>query len=196
MNNKGYGKFEVLTILVLLIVIVAVLLMTILKSVDNQKLNVMVTNAKNFSNKVIAGDASGYYLRDAIEDGIYDNIRSPFSTNNCDVDESKVEFEGSKKYVTLKCDNYIIYHEEAINDTYKIYTISKWSDSKNSDDYQKIVGYNCEKDKKNVFDTYYEQKVFLSHINELYKKEYSDEKEITECNIVTKELYRDLTLVR
>ena len=46
MNNKGYGKFEVLTILVLLIVIVAVLLMTILKSVDNQKLNVMVTNAK------------------------------------------------------------------------------------------------------------------------------------------------------
>ena len=123
MNKKGYAKFEVLTVLVLLVVISAVLLTMILKAVNNQKINMMITNAKNFSNRVIAEEMTGnsYYLKDAIKDEIYDEIRSPFSSNNCDENESKIEFSGANRYVTLKCDEYIKYQNGQRNRMEKKY---------------------------------------------------------------------------
>ena len=82
MKNRGFAKFEVLTVLVLMVVVVAILLNAILKIATNQKLNLMITDAKNFSNNVILeSENSVYYLRDAIKDEIYDEIRSPFSSN-------------------------------------------------------------------------------------------------------------------
>ncbi len=198
MNNKGFGKFEVLTMIVLLIVISAILLVMILKGANNQKLNVLSTNARNFADKVISdNNGSGtYYLKDAIDEGLYDSIKSPFSTNDCDIYESKVEFKDNKKYVTLKCDEYIIYNEEANSDTYKIYKTSEWLSSKNSDDFQKTVGYNCEKDGKEVLDNYQEERLFLDNINELYTKEYTTTADVVDCKVLSKELFRDLTLVR
>ena len=194
MNNKGFAKFEVLTILVLIAVIISFLLNAILKMATNQKLNLMVTDAKNFSrNVIVESDKRVYYLRDAIKDELYDNIRSPFSTSNCDVDESKIEIRNNQKYVTLKCDEYLIYDEESSNDNFNIYTVSDWLSSKNSD---KMVGYDCEKDGKKVFNKYFEEDNFLSHINELYNKEYNSLQDITECSVLQETLFRDLKLVR
>lgn len=197
MNKKGFAKFEVLTMLVLIIVVLALLLSAVLKMATNQKLNVMVTNAKNFSSNVILeSENTVYYLRDAIKDELYDNIKSPFSSNNCDIDESKIEMKDNRKYVTLKCDEYLIYEEESSNDKFKIYTVSNWLSSKNSDNYQKMIGYNCEKDGKNVLDFYYEEGAFLNHINELYDREYISLDEVNECSVTNKTLFRDMKLVR
>ncbi len=197
MNNKGFAKFEVLTVLVLIVVVISILLSAILKIANNQKLNLMVTDAKNFSNNVILeSDNSVYYLRDAIKDELYDNIKSPFSSNNCDVDESKIEIRNNRKYVTLKCDEYLIYDEESSNDTFNIYTVSDWLSSKNSDKYQKMVRYNCEKNGKNVLDSYYEENSFLNHINEVYAKEYTSLNEVEDCLVVKRTLFRDMKLVR
>ncbi len=198
MNNRGFAKFEVLTVIVLLAVIITFLLTSVLKAVNNQKFNLMVTDAKNFSKNIVIDttDSSVYYLRDAIKDELYDNIRSPFSSNNCDVNESKIEFNGTEKYVTLKCDKYLIYNEVSSNDNFSIYKVSKWLSSKNSDNYQKMVGYNCEKDGKKVFKEYYEEANFLNYVNEMYDKEYFSVKDIKECSVVQKTFFRDLKVVR
>ncbi len=198
MNKKGYAKFEVLTVLVLLVVISAVLLTMILKAVNNQKINMMITNAKNFSNRVIAEEMTGnsYYLKDAIKDEIYDEIRSPFSSNNCDENESKIEFSGANRYVTLKCDEYIIYNEASNSDEYNVYKVSEWTTEKDGEKIQKMQGYSCKSNGKEVFSEPYEEKIFIDKVNEKYKKTYTSISEITDCQVESKELYRNLTLVR
>ena len=197
-NNRAFAKFEVLTIIVLLLVIVTILMLTILNSLKNQRINAMISSARQFSNSVIVDNIenSTYYLRDAINDELFDNIRSPFSSGNCDVDESKVDYVNSQKYVTFKCDNYLIYNEEADNKEYKVYKVSEWLNSKNSDDYENRIGYNCKKGKNLLFDSYYDEKSFLYYINKKYNKEYFDISEVSECEIIKKNLFRNLSLIR
>ena len=198
MNKRGFAKFEVLTVLVLMIVVSAVLLTIILKAVNNQRINMMITNAKNFSNRVIAEDMSGssYYLKDAIKDELYDEIKSPFSSHNCDENESKIEYSGSKKYVTLKCDEYIIFNQESNDEDYKVYKVSDWKTEKKGEVVQEIMGYSCKSDGKDVFSDPYEEKIFIDKVNEKYEKSYTSVSDITDCEVESKEFYRDLTLVR
>ena len=217
MNKRGFAKFEVLTVLVLLVVVSAVLLTMILKAVNNQRINMMITNAKNFSNRVVAEEMTGnsYYLKDAIKDELYEKIRSPFSSKNCDENESKIEFDGAKKYVTLKCDEYIIYKEESNSDKYSVYKVSDWKVKKDEDDdndddkenendedenesekIQEMLGYSCKVDDKDVFNSPYEEKIFIDKVNEKYEKTYVSVSGIADCKVESQQLYRNLTLVR
>lgn len=197
-NIKGFARFEVLTAIVLILLIVSFLMVSILNSVKNQKLNAMVKSAKNFSSAVLVDNVenSTYYLRDAINDDLFEGIKSPFSSANCDIDESKIDYVDSQKYVTLKCDDYLIYSESSDNSEFNIYKVSEWLDSKVSKKSQDITVYNCKKNDKLLLDDYYDEVSFLYYFNKKYKTDYYDMKDITECKVVSQELYRSLKLVR
>ena len=55
-------------------------------------------------------------MDEVIDLGFIKKIKSPFSSGMCDSAESKVEtLKLSDRYVTLKCDHFLIYKEKANN---------------------------------------------------------------------------------
>ena len=113
MNEKGFGKFEVLTIIVLLLAIFAYLMYSLLGGASKQKINAMKDSAVTFG-KTVAGDTNSFpnpdniYLDEAIENGLMNKIKSPVSRGYCDGSESKFTMINGSVHVTLKCGDYII----------------------------------------------------------------------------------------
>lgn len=194
-NNFGYTSYKVLTVIVLLIVISAILLTSIIRISSVQKFSIMKKSARNFSKYVALSDDADnnvFYLRELVEGDHLEKIRSPFSSGYCDMNESMIEIDGLKKYITLKCDEYIINHAESNADDYEIYKVSKWSTTKKDDNDQKIESYNCEVNGKKIFAEIYDADNFLYYINNKYKKNYQDITEIKDCKVVEQDLYRKL----
>ena len=131
-NNKGIGKFEVLTMMVIGIVVVALVLWyfigvagrerytTMRKSVFTFK-QAVIGNMDEFNNEGVA------YLGEAITGGFISAIKSPFSSKYCSPSESKVVMENNRARVTLRCDNYLVDNSDASLD-YKDVVIYKVSD--------------------------------------------------------------------
>ena len=106
-NNKGFIKFEVLTIFVLAIGAVAAGLYFILGSTNRQKYDTFKDNAISFG-KIVSTNSNTFhntehvYLDEVLDEKLLkNNIKNPFEAGYCDVGESKVVFENGKPYVTL-----------------------------------------------------------------------------------------------
>ena len=199
-KNKGFGKFEVLTLIVLLFGIFAYLMYVLLGGVDKQKFTIMKENAVRLSNTVGTNISSFHnsdvvYLEEVIEEGFLKKIKSPFSSGDCDLLESKVEMVNDKFLVTLKCDDYLI-DKASINslNNINIYKVGEWELNKKSNFEEKKL-YNCIKDEKEIYPKYKEENLFISHFNKDNNTNFYSINEIQNCTVVDKMFYRDKQLV-
>lgn len=201
-SRKGFGKFEVLTMIIVLLAIFAYLMYTILGGADKQKFETFRDNAVTFS-KTAATNFSSFhnfenvYLNEVIEEELMNKIRSPFSSNYCDEMESKVEMIDGQAYVTLKCDEYLIDKSKtnSKNDL-KIYKVGDWTLKQTSKDDEKKTLYNCSINGKEIFDDYMEELQMVSRINRDYQTDFYFSNDVRSvCDVVTKDFYRTKELV-
>ena len=195
-NNKGFGKFEVLTVIVILLCIFAFLAYSFLGGTSKQKVDTMKENALNFSKTVTTNVASFHnvdvvYLGEAIEEKVIGNIKNPFGSGNCDAGESKVTYRDGQAFVTLKCGEYLI-EDEKFSDKEKvdIFHVGDWTTKKISKDYEKKKLYNCQDKGKDIYSDYYEELYLVAKVNKDYNTDYYFVDEIDICNVVSKTFYR------
>jgi len=196
-NNYGYGKYEVLTVIVLILVIFAYLMHVALKGANNQKISTMEDSAIGFSKAVTTNISSFHntetvYLNEVINEQLLSNIKSPFSSNYCDGTSSKVELLDGQPYVTLKCDEFLIEKAAFFNKKdIPVYKVSGWSETRNSADDEEKTLYNCIVDGKELYDEYYEELYFVSKINEDFgTANYFADSINGTCQVLTKTFYR------
>ena len=203
-NNKGFIKFEVLTIFVLAICALAYGLYFILGSTGKQKYDTFKDSAITFVKTVSTNsntfhNSETIYLNEVVDEKLLKNsIKNPFGAGYCDETESKVEFIDSKFYVSLKCGKYLI-DQASTNDkkTMDIYTVSEWSDKKLSgENTESKTLYNCkDANGKELFDNYTDELYMITQINKKYETDYYFSGEVSDCEVVTKEMYREKSLM-
>ncbi|MBQ9018888.1 MAG: hypothetical protein IJ097_01075 [Bacilli bacterium] len=204
MKNKGFGKFEVLTMIVLLMAIIAYILWYFLAGSDSQKFNTMKKNAINFSKVVSTNNNSFHntehvYLGEVITEGLIPNVKSPFSGKDCSVSDSKVDFDNDLPLVTLQCDNYLIDAVRFSGDynNVPIYKVGKWQTEKPKKNYEEKVLYNCMDGTKEKYPEYYEELYFVFRINEDFGRSHFFASTIgNDCRVVTKTFYRTKVRVK
>ncbi len=198
MNKKGFGKFESLTMLVVIIALLAGGLYLILGMSDKTKYETMNKSSLNFVNAVQGSDEAfltyrSYYLAQAIEEGLIKKISSPFSKEDCDLYESKVDYDSPNYLVTLKCGDYLMKERNSKDNGYKVYKVGEWKDTKEGTNDDTRVVYSC--DNCGV-DGYYEEAVFVYLYNKANSKSlnYLDDVK-KEATVTSKEQYRTMELV-
>jgi len=202
-NNKGFGKFEVLTMIVIILVIGAFLMNSSLGGASKQKIKTMKNSAIKFSDAVNTNISSFHntetiYLSEVIDEGLLKKIKSPFSSGNCDESESKVEIIEGLPYVTLKCDNYLLDKIKPDNgDDVQVYEVGEWSTKKPSGESEEKSLYNCSISGKEMFDNYKEELYMVSRINKQEGTNYYFADGIADtCEVQTKTFYRTKELVK
>ena len=201
-NNKGYGKFEVLTVIVLLMGIGSFLAYIILGNSDSQDFGAMRKDASSFSKTVVNNLNSFekiknvYYLGEIIDDGLMQTIKNPFGSGDCDVYESKIDVDGQMKYLTFKCGDYVINKVNTRDNKYDIYKVGVWTEEAVEGESQMLNGFNCDENGKMVFDNYMEEGAFLIALSKLYGANIDTvEMANNYCKVSNKTLYRSLELV-
>lgn len=201
-NKKGFGKYEVLTMIVILLAIFAYLMYALLGGVNKQKFETFRDNAITFSKTSVTNFSSFHnfenvYLNEVVEEELIKKIRSPFSTNYCDEMESKVEMIDGQPYVTLKCDDYLIDKSKTNSiSSMKIYKVGEWSEKQENKNDEKKTLYNCKKDGKEMFDDYMEELQMVSRINREHETDFYFSSEVKSvCDVVTKDFYRTKELI-
>ena len=205
LNNKGFGKFEVLTVLVLIIVVIAFLLYTILGGADAKKFDNMRSDAIQF-NKAVYPNLDSYfnqrivYMEEVVDQRLLDRMKSPFSADNCDYTQSKVVTEGDKtRFTTMKCDSYLIDNDRLTSkDSISIYKVGEWSSKKISGkNVEKKELYNCEENGSMLLEEYVEPEYLVFKTNKLYSLSNYSINDLPEdiCKIVKKDFYRTKELV-
>lgn len=204
MKNKGFGRFEVLTMIVLFIAIVAYILWYFISGSNGQKLNTMKKNAVNFSKTVSTNINSFHntetvYLGEAVTEGLISAIKSPFSAKECSLSESKVEMENDMPAVTLRCDNYLI-EKVRFSGNYNdvpIYKVSEWKTEAPKGDYEEKTLYNCLDGGVEKYPEYYEELYFVARVNEDYgRSHYFANTVENDCKVVTKKFYRTKEILK
>lgn len=196
-NNYGFGKFEVLTVIVVLLGIFAFLAYSLLGGVSSQKLQTMKDNANSFS-RTVANNMNSFhntenvYLGEAVDEQIIKKIKNPVGGGYCSLSESFVHFDAGMPYVTFRCGDYLI---ENVNFTgsndFPIYKVSDWSEKKTNDDDEEIVLYNCTDNGKQVFDEYYQELYFVYLINKKYNTDHFFASTVDSiCKVEKKTFYR------
>ena len=203
-NNKGFIKFEVLTIFVLAIGALAYGLYFILGSTGKQKYDTFKDSAVTFA-KVVSTNSNTFhnseviYLNEVVDEKLLkSSIKNPFGSGNCDESESKVEYDNGKFYVSLKCGDYYIDKSSTNNKKLMhIYTVGKWNENKISgDDVETKTLYNCvDSNGKEIFDNYVEELYMISKLNKEFESDYYFAPDVTDCTVVTKEMYREKKLL-
>lgn len=200
-NNKGFGKFEVLTVMVICLIIFCVLFYTILGASPTRKMKTMQEDAISFTKTATTNSNSfhnteTFYLKEVIDEKLMDEINNPFGKGSCSSEESKIEIEEDGfAYTTLKCGKYLIDHA-IVTDGKKVdvYEVGEWKDTKEKNDEEKTL-YNCIKDGKEIYDDYYEELYFVYRINKDYQKDYYFATEVKSiCKVVSKNQYRSKKL--
>ena len=132
-NNKGFAKYELITVIVLVLVVFAYLMNCVLGGTSNTKIQALKESALNFS-KAVSINASEFnnfevvYLKEAYEEKVLETLKNPFGAGNCDETESKIEFVNGQPYVTLKCGNYALFNEDFSNPkNVDVYEVSDWT---------------------------------------------------------------------
>ena len=175
----------------------------ILGNTGKQKINTFKDNAVTLGKTVSTNSGSFHnsenvYLGEVLDQKLLKtSIKNPFEAGFCDEGESKVEFISGKAYVTLKCGSYLI-EKSSLNDksTMDIYTIGKWTDKEmTGEDVESKTLYNClDGNGKEMFDNYLEELYMVSLINKENDTDYYFSNDISECKVVTKEMYREKKL--
>ena len=205
LNNKGVGKFEVLTIFVLVIGIVAFLMWTVLNGSDSKKFDNFKNDAIQF-NKAVYTNIDSFnnpkmvYLEDVIDQQFLKKMKSPFSSEMCDFTESKVETEGdNRRFTTLKCDGYLIDRENDLDtNKMKIYKVSEWSEKEIKGDNVEVKElYNCDENGSPLLENYVEGDYLVFKTNKLYTlKNYTiNDLHDDVCVLMKKTFYRTKELV-
>ena len=198
MNNKGFGKFESLTMIFVFIVLLAGGLYLIICMSNKTKFEAMNKSSLAFVNSISSSESPfqnyrTYYLTQALDEGVIKKIKSPFSNGECDPNESKIDYDSPNYYVTLRCGNYLLKEKKTSDSGYKIYKVGEWNDTKNNKDDQKRIAYSCT---DCGVDGYYEEPVFVYLYNKANNKSCGFIEEVKKATDVTnKEQYRSLELV-
>ena len=197
MNNKGFGKFESLTIFVVIIMLLAGGLYLILNMTDKTKYEAMNNNSIAFVKSLSGSDVAfltyrSYYLQQAVDEGIIKNINSPFSKGNCDNYESRVDLDEDKYYVTLKCGDYLIKNKESSMKEFKVYKVGEWSDARTNKDDDTRTIYSCA---DCGVDGYYEEPVFVYLYNKNNNTSYNYLDDVKKkVEVTSKEQFRTMEL--
>lgn len=199
-NNLGYGKFEVLTIIVVLMIIGAFLAYTILGNSEPQKYSAMRKDGNNFGKVVINnlndGDRKVFTLAEVIDEGLIQDVVNPFGEGNCDIYESRVEMSGNSRILTFRCGDYIISNGDIKSGKYDIYKVSKWKDEATNEKSVSAVVYNCQEEDGLLFDDYLEADSFVYGLRKSYGIDINNIEDAKKsCDIIEKTMYRDLELV-
>lgn len=193
---RSFGEFA--TIFLLLVLVALGLMFWILKNGSSAKYKSLTNNAIRFSD-VVGVNLSSFpnerlvFLEEVVDGGYMSNIKSPFSTNNCDIMKSYVEIDSTKKFVTLVCDKYVLKNYSAGDTDIELYEVGDWKDTKKNDSDEEATLYNCvDLNGNNVFDDYYEEKYFLYEMSKKYNSYYDDVSTINNsyCTIDSKTVYR------
>ena len=202
-NNKGIGKFELLTMIVIGMIVFCLVMWYFIGVASRERYNTLRKSASSMSQTLTTNINSFHntevvYLGEGIRDGYLSAIPSPFSGKNCSEYESKVVMMDAKPHVTLRCDNYLIDDEDAANyETLPIYKVSEWTTKKPKGKSEKRVLYNCLDGGKEKYENYYEELYFVAQINNDYGSSYYEAKNIkNECEVVQKTFYRTKKLIK
>ena len=200
-NNKGFARYELVTVIVLLLVVFAYLMNCVLGGASSTKIQAMKESALNFS-KAVSINVSNFnnfevvYLKEAYEEKVLETLKNPFGSGNCDESESKIVFVDGQPHVTLKCGNYALFDEDFSDPkNVDVYKVSNWSTKEIEDSEQKDL-YNCVKDNKDLFNDYYEDLYLVSRINHDYNTSFYSASDVSEfCELEKKTFYRTKELV-
>lgn len=168
LNNKGMGKKEMMLVLLILFAGIA---FGLYKIIGNNEIT-QIANFKRLAASFI--DEAGrlrdneihyeerVFLYDAIELEYLKDLKSPFnSKETCDIYESKIEMVDRQVFLTFKCSEYYIYHQQTTEE-YIVYKVSEWTDQKlTGENVQTANFYNYTVNDKEVLPEYYIEKEFL-----------------------------------
>lgn len=193
-----FRRYELVTVILLIILIMVGLLGCILSGASDQEIKAMRNSAINIKKTVMINhadfqDTKKIYLSELIDDKLISEIKSPVSKGNCSSSESYVELVDGRYQVTLRCGNYMIGEASFVgNDDVAFYKVSDWSEKKKKNSNDKNIFYNCLVEGKEKYNDYYEKEYFLYSINKDYQENYSSIKEIKKstCKVVSKTFYR------
>ncbi len=201
----GFSATEFLTVMVVATILLAILLSFALDIAQKEKYRVMQYNATLFgysaSSFALEEGAKKVYLQELIDDKMFVSIKNPFSGDKyCDSYQSFIEFEDDKKYVTLRCGDYLIDHQDMLEETIPIYQVSEWTTKKIKEKKNVIIEekvlYNYLQKNKEVFPVNYPEDTFLFLFNKAYHSSYEKVKEIPNTyDIVKNTYYRSKTIV-
>ena len=202
MNNKGLGRFETLTVIVVVIGIIAFLLYCTLGAADSRNFPKLRADAAYF-NKTVFSNLDSFINQDfvtlgeAIDQKLVDDFKSPFSRNKCDKGETFVITKERERYVTIKCDEYLIDNVISTDlDKAPIYKVGKWQEEPlEGDNVQSMELYNCDEGGKMVLDNFSTGSYLAHVVNEQNGTRFYSENEITSCEVIKKTFYRTKELV-
>lgn len=201
-NNKGWGSYEFLTVVVVCLILTIILLFVVFRLIDDEKFQVFKYNARtigiNAIDYQINSDFDTVYLYELVDDGYVTKMKNAFSGDKyCDLYESKVEFTDNAKKVTLRCGEYLIYEQDVADEDYDIYKITDWSSKEmKGDNIDENTVYNIIIDGEEVFSDYYEEELFIKQVMAKYGKEYSSLNKIKKAyDVKEEEVYRERVLV-
>ncbi len=196
-NNKGFGKFEVLTMIVVLLGIFAYFGYTLMKPQMEKKLSAMLKNATTFARVVIQNYDSFHndrtvFLGEVIDEELMEKVPNPFGEGNCSLSESRVDYEEGEYYVTFQCGEFLLDHVP-VSSTEEVnyYEVGEWKEKKTSDKDEEKALFNCLVDGKEKYPEYYDELYFVSRINHDFEKDHYLAITIKdECEVVAKTFYR------
>ncbi|MBO5138985.1 MAG: hypothetical protein J6B89_05065 [Bacilli bacterium] len=200
-NNKGFMRYEVLSILLFSLIFFSIVLSLVSQHSLNEKFHVMKYNALVFATNGVsyqyesALDTS--YLVQLVDASLFKEIKNPFSGSKyCNQYESKIEIRNTKKYVTLQCGDYLISNQYVGDSKYKIYKVGRWKNKKPNGSVEIKKVYNYIDDGKIVFDDYYEKDLFVYMFNKKNETDYDTFEEINnDYELKSMTLYRKKRLV-
>lgn len=205
MKNKAridFRKYEVITVILLLLLIFTAMLNMSLSGVDAQRIKTM-RNSANRIRDVVTMNAGNFmnnekvYLGEVLDEKLIKEVKSPVSSGSCSSSESYVELIDDKYQVTLKCGDYLIDKATFVGDNMGVfYKVSDWSLSKSNNYNEKEVLFNCKINGKEKYPDYYEEEYFIYNINKDFNMNYSSVKEIKKsiCHVISKTFYREKTV--
>ncbi len=202
MSSWGKSNYEFLTVAVVCLILAAIVLGIALNNVQKERFRVFRYNAKTVGINAINYEArnsdSIVYLYELINDNLVTEVKNNFSGDEfCDYYQSKVEFVGDKKLVTLKCGKYLIYKQDVTLEDYSIYKVSDWSfDKVSGDNIDVTTVYSLKMNGDTLLSGYYEKDLFIKLVASNFGKKYNSLDKIEkDYDVVSKKAYRKRVLV-
>lgn len=201
-NNKGFGSKEMLSISTICLILSMILLIISIQSNYEEKYKIMEYNARMFGLGATVYENkeknSPVYMIELLDNNLFSNIKNPFGGDEyCSSTESKVEYDNEKKYITLRCGNYVIDHQYIADKEYKIYRVGQWKEKKIVKNAQRIEAYNYKVNGDDAFDEVYDKDMFLYAFNKKTSQNYEKVEQIPrKYGVYTKTFYRTKKLVQ
>lgn len=203
-NEKGFSKLELITVLCAFLILIAIGVYSISDNTKKGEFSAFkkladsyIYNVNLYKDQYPSID-NVYYLEDLLERKFIDSLTSPFDKKtSCDLYETKVTIENSKKTFIIRCQSYTI--EGVYGQKYKVYQVGEWTQE--FDETKNLEAgkmYNYTKDGVQVLDKYYLEKEFIIKFNEQEQTEYEtlDAIKASDAEVVEDIFYRTKDFIR